>query len=40
MVMIIVEASFMTAKLLLRLEASHGIRVNHREHFGETLADL
>ena len=38
--MIIVEASFVAAKLLLRFEASHGIRVDHREHLGETLPDL
>ena len=40
MVMTIVEPTFVAAKLLLRFEASHGVRVDHREHLGETLPDL
>jgi hypothetical protein len=40
MVMIIVEATFVAAKLLLRFKASHGVRVDHGEHLGEALADL
>jgi len=38
--MMIIEPAFMSAELLLRVEASHGIRINHGEHLGEPLADL